>query len=80
MTSIKLDKPSPTESFSSISSEESTKVIDSGKKKEIYFLILYRRKEKEGEKDFVFIKCDEKPKNIYTKEIKGEGQNKIYFY
>ena len=52
--------------------------------KEIYFLILYKRKEKEGENSFIFINNDSKPKNIYTNEInwerEGEGQNKIYLY
>ena len=52
--------------------------------KEIYFLILYKRKEKEEENSFIFINNDSKPKNIYTNEIKyegeGEGQNKIYLY
>ena len=51
-----------------------------GETKDIYFIILYKKKEKEGDKDFVFITNEIKPKNIYTKEIEGEGegQNKKY--
>ena len=50
--------------------------------KEIYFIILYKRKEKEGENDFSFKKDDIKPNNIYTKEMEdeGEGKNKTYLY
>jgi len=51
-----------------------------GEAKDIYFIILYRKKEKVGEEDFVF-KDEIKPKKIFTKEIEeeGEGQNKKYF-
>ena len=51
-----------------------------GDSKEIYFIILYTRKEKEGEKDFIFTKNVSKLKNVYTKEIEGKGENKIYLY
>ena len=51
-----------------------------GESKEIYFIILYTRKEKEGEKDFIFTKNVSKLQNIYTKEIEGKGENKIYLY
>jgi hypothetical protein len=50
------------------------------KNEEMFFLILYRRKEKEMENDFVFKKGDITPKNIYTKEIEEKGQKKTYLY
>jgi len=49
-------------------------------KKEIYFIILYQREEKERENEFAFIGSDTKPKNIYTKQIEGEEQSKTYLY
>ena len=55
-------------------------IKDNEEPKEIYFLILYERSEKEDEKNFVFRKCDKEPKNIYTKEIMEKGKNKSYLY
>jgi len=55
-------------------------IKDNEEPEEIYFLILYERSEKEGEKDFAFTKCDKEPKNIYTKEIMEKGKNKSYLY
>lgn len=52
---------------------------ENGKEKELYFLILYRRKEKENEKDFTFTKCDALPEKINEKEIKGTNENS-YLY
>ncbi len=51
-----------------------------GEKKEIYFIILYQREEKERENELAFKGNDTKPKNIYTKQIEGEEQNKTYLY
>ena len=69
MTSISLDEHSNKET-STLMNEESSKVLSSEEKlNEIYFSILYRRQEKEKEKDFVFTKCESEPKKIYTKEF-----------
>ena len=52
--------------------------MKNGDAKELYFIISYTRKEKEQEIDFIFTKIENKPKNIYNKEL--EGQNKTYLY
>ena len=77
MTSITLHEQSIKENTPL--NEESNKVISNEEKlNEIYFIILYQRKEKELEKDFVFTKYETKPEKIYSME--KEGQNGIYFY
>ena len=49
-----------------------------GDTKDIYFIIIYQRKQKEKSSEFLFSKSNITPKNIYTNEIKEE--NGIYFY
>jgi len=51
-----------------------------GEANEIYFMIVYRRKEKEGEDDFFFIKNDKNPKCILNEEIEEVGQSKTFLY
>ena len=48
--------------------------------REIYFIILYQREEKERENELAFIGSDTKPINIYTKQIEGEEQSKTNLY
>jgi len=68
-----------TETESTPSGNEKNKVISKNEKsKNIYFIILYRRKEKENEKDFIFTKYETEPKKIYCKEIEGENGTFLY--
>ena len=51
-------------------SKDSSAVASNGEKiNEIYFSILYRRKEQEKKGDFVFTKFESKPQDIFVKEI-----------
>ena len=78
MNTITLEGSTPSETQNS-----SIKLAPGeSKENEIYFMILYQRKEKEKSKEFIFTKYDKEPKIIYSKEIegKGEGKNKIYLY
>ena len=76
-TSANLDEQSSNVIKSS--NEESTKnKISEENSNEIYFCILYRRNEKEKEKDFSFTKFESEPKRIYSKEIVGEDGTYLY--
>ena len=48
-----------------------------GETKDIYFMILYPRKEQEKPEEFVFSENNINPQNIYTNEIKNDNG---YFY
>lgn len=67
MITIKLD--SNEERKESSGKSKIIEVLNNGKEKEIYFIILYERKEKEKPEDFVFTKYDIIPKLIYEKEL-----------
>ena len=60
--------------------KEKTKKIetDESEIKDIYFIILYPRKEQEKPYEFTFSENDINPENIYTEEIKQENQIIIY--
>ena len=60
--------------------KDSSAVASNGEKiNEIYFSILYRRKEQEKKGDFVFTKFESKPQDIFVKEIE-EQNGGGYFY
>ena len=44
-----------------------------GESKDIYFMILYPRKEQEKPEEFLFSENNINPQNIYTDEIKNEN-------
>ena len=52
--------------------------MNEGKAKEIYFIILYKRKKQEITEELIFLKSDITPENIYTNELNQE--NGTYFY
>ena len=54
------------------------KALAEGKTKEKFFIILYKREQKEKPKEFIFSKSDIIPNNIYINELKEE--NESYFY
>ena len=69
---IKKNKPSNKK-------EKSKKIeTDESEIKDIYFIILYPRKEQEKPYEFTFSENDINPENIYTEEIKQENQIIIY--
>ena len=49
-----------------------------GETKDIYFMILYPRKEQEKPEEFVFSENNINPQNIYTNEIKNENGTYLY--
>ena len=55
-----------------------SETMKGGKHKDIYFIILYQRKQKESPDGLIFAKSNNTPINIYINEIKGE--NGSYFY
>ena len=59
-----------------MNNDETKKNIN--EEKELYFLILYRMKAQEKDKDFIFTKYEMEPQKIYAKEIKA--QNGTYLY
>ena len=74
---IESESPSNTKEKKT-SHKKKEKEKGEGETKEIYFIILYQRKQQDKPDDFSFLENAINPQNIYSDEIKQE--NGGYFY